>query len=457
MRFPATRLRYGCGLLAAVGLAACAGQVDQLRTDLAAQVLRHSLSASPQDPLTAFYREHPEPLWVRHGKLRPEAQAVLTLSGNDERLAASIQRAVGGSPAALANAELALSEALVRAALAARNSTVRVEFADRELAPPRNGLDVLRAAARAPSLAEHLEGLIHGNPLYAELVAARAALALSPAEDAKVEANLERLRALPSDLGERFVLVDVPAARLWLYERNKPVASMRIVAGAREDPTPLMAAQLRYAVLNPYWNIPPDLVSRRVAPRVLRAGPRTLLDQNMEVLQDWTPAAAEIRAETVDWATVAQGAVLRVRQRPGPANTLGRVKFAMPNALGVYLHDTPERGRLSALPAYRSAGCVRLAQSDKLGRWLFGASWSTERPPETRLTLRKPVPVYIVYRTARVENGAIRFLPDPYGLDTRPLHQTPAPPRPASKPGSVQTKPTAGQGWPMTHSWSIAT
>lgn len=410
--------RTACGLLLSASLAACAGQVAQIKTDLAGQVLRHQAAAQDDPALRAFYAEHRQPLWIADGAVRPEARLLLTTPGADaSRLAAAFERAQTGSPRALAAAELAASASLVKVATGSRATASQVVFADPSLAPPRDALTALRAAAKAPSLAAHLRELTRDNPLFAELAAARRKGGLSPTEDAMLQANLDRLKALPANLGERFVLVDIPAARLWLYEDGRPVHSMRVVVGARNDPTPLMAASLRYAVLNPYWNLPPDLVSERIAPKVIESGTDALAALDMEVLSGWTPDAKVADANRVDWPAVANGAVLRVRQRPGPANTLGRVKFVMPNGLGIYLHDTPERSRLRTQSAYRSAGCVRLADADRLGRWLFGADWKPADRRETRLSLARPTPVYIVYRTARVEGGAIRFLPDPYGLD----------------------------------------
>lgn len=388
-----------------------------MRTDLAANAAETLLQHEDAD-LRDFYGDRPRLLWVVDGAVRPEAQILIGRAGTQApQLAAVVSLASDGAPSSLARAELALSTALKRVALDVRSSSARVTFAEPSLGPPRTGLEVLRSAAQAPSFAAHLQGLETHNPLHAELASALRTTALPSAEQARVEANLDRLKALPADLGDRFILVDIPSARLWLYEHGKPVSSMRVAVGARDDPTPLMAARLRYAVLNPYWNVPPDLVSERIAPQVLALGPRALDQLNMEVLSSWAPGATPEPPERVDWRRVAQGGVVRVRQRPGPRNMLGRAKFVMPNDLGIYLHDTPERARLSERSAYRSAGCVRLGDADHLGRWLFGAAWIPTDRQEARLALAKPVPVYIVYRTALVENGQIRFLPDPYGLD----------------------------------------
>jgi len=235
-----------------------------------------------------------------------------------------------------------------------------------------------------------------------------------------IELNLERAAALPADLGRRYVLVDAAAARLWMYEDGEPVDSMRVIVGRPDAQTPMMASLIRYAVLNPYWNVPDDLVRSRIAPNVLRQGLPYLRERGYELLSGWAEDAPQLDPATVDWAAVAAGRQrLRVRQRPGTGNMMGEVKFRMPNDLGIYLHDTPDRALFEAGDRRLSSGCVRLEDAQRLSRWLFGrrvAASSTD--PEQRVDLREPVPIYITYFTAAPsEGGGVAFRHDVYGRD----------------------------------------
>ena len=237
--------------------------------------------------------------------------------------------------------------------------------------------------------------------------------------------NLERARALPAELGRRYILVDAAAARLWMYENGEAVGSMRVVVGKPTEQTPMMAGTMRYVMLNPYWNVPPDLVRERIAPGVLREGQGFLRSRRYEVLADWTDNAARVNPASIDWGAVAagRGGELRVRQQPGPDNAMGRMKFMFPNDLGIYLHDTPDRSLLREEGRLFSAGCVRLEDAPRLARWLFGgeAPRAQRNGAEQRVDLPEPVPVYITYLTAAPEPQGVALRPDVYNRDPAQL------------------------------------
>ncbi len=234
--------------------------------------------------------------------------------------------------------------------------------------------------------------------------------------------NLARARLLPVDL-DRYILVDAAAARLWVYEGGRVRDTMRVVVGRVTDPTPVMAGLIRYAAINPYWNIPPDLVPSRVAEGVLRTGPGFLRQRRFELLSDWTSDARVLEASEVDWQAVLAGQQqLRVRQLPGPENAMGRMKFMFPNRLGVYLHDTPERDLLREASRQFSAGCVRVEDAPRLARWLFGRPIRVPQGGrEQNVDLPAPVPVYITYFTAAPGDSGIAFRPDVYNRDAEAL------------------------------------
>ena len=232
--------------------------------------------------------------------------------------------------------------------------------------------------------------------------------------------NMERARRLPPEgTRERYILVDAGAARLWMYENGRPVDSMKVIVGAPESETPMMAALMRYAAVNPYWNIPWDLVQKNIAPRVLAQGVSYLTERRYEVLSDWSDQATVLDPSTVDWQAVAEGRQeLRVRQLPGGSNFMGAVKFMMPNHYGIYLHDTPNKSLFAQENRWISNGCVRLEDAARLERWIFGAPSSPKSPDtEERVDLDKPVPVYLTYMTVGTAADGPQFRADPYNRD----------------------------------------
>lgn len=374
-----------------------------------------------------FYRARANrPLWVTRDGPRPEA---LRLAGRIARaaddgldpkrygaadLAAALEVASSGGAAARARAELLLSRAypaFVRDLKVPAGGGKSVTWVDEELAPRApDARALLDAAAAAPDLGRHLDGTLAVNPLYSALsrgYARRRAASpsLTPSEEAVIRANLDRARLIPA-LPGRYVIVDAGSARLWMIEGGKVEGPMPVIVGKRDMQTPAMAGLIRYVTLNPWWNVPPDLARNR-ARRVIRSGPDFLKRERMELLSDWSDRPRVISASQVNWQAVASGkTTLRMRQRPGGDNVMGAMKFMLPNRLGIYLHDFPDKSLFAREERRLSSGCVRLADAPRLARFLFGGA--APRPagpaPEQKVDLPEPVPVYITYLTA---------LPDP--------------------------------------------
>jgi murein L,D-transpeptidase YcbB/YkuD len=240
----------------------------------------------------------------------------------------------------------------------------------------------------------------------------------------KLLMNMERARRLPAQgTVKRYILVDAGSARLWMYENGQVVDSMRVIVGAPSSATPMMAALMRFASINPYWNVPVDLVATLIAPRVVSGGASYLADRRYEVLDSWEADAKVIEPSSINWSAVAAGkSEARVRQLPGGANSMGAIKFMMPNDYGIYLHDTPNKALFGDDERWVSNGCVRLEDAERLARWIFGGM---PRPShadrEDHLQLYEPMPVYITYLTAAPDGAATLFRPDPYGRDAKVL------------------------------------
>lgn len=238
----------------------------------------------------------------------------------------------------------------------------------------------------------------------------------------RIAVNAERARRLP-ETGQfgRYVLVDSGSAEVHLIERDRIADSMRAIVGAPDTKTPMMAVVMQSAKVNPYWNVPPNLIQSFTAPKVLKQGVSYLANYNYEVLPDWEPESEPIDPRSIDWEEVAAGnSNIRVRQLPGPWNSMGEVKFETPNRYGIYLHDTPKKELFREANRWVSNGCVRLEDADRFASWVFGDLPSGQRP-EQRVQLPEPVPVYMTYLTVAATADGVQFRPDPYGFDERAI------------------------------------
>jgi murein L,D-transpeptidase YcbB/YkuD len=406
-------------------------------------------SAGGDRDVRAFYRARGyQPLWVRGSALGPAADQLLELihtapaDGLDpgdyrpRALVSAVDRARDGSPKALARAEMLLTRTFVDYVRDVRRpADVGITYVDRELAPSRaNEQAILQAAAAAPSLELYLQNIGWMHPIYGQLRKALVASydaahagggsTQSRQREQMLVVNLERARALPTSNVGRYILVDAASARLWMYENGRVRDSMKVVVGKSSEQTPMMAANLRYALVNPYWNIPPDLARVR-AQEVLRQGPSYLKKMGYQVFSDWSDNARVVDPSQVDWQGVAAGRhELPLRQLPGSTNAMGKVKFMMPNELGIYLHDTPERELLRKTDRRFSSGCVRVEDAPRLANWLFGRPLPLKSTkPDQRVDLPQPVPVYITYLTAMPEGQTVVYRADVYNRDGAQLAQ----------------------------------
>lgn len=232
--------------------------------------------------------------------------------------------------------------------------------------------------------------------------------------------NLERARRLPgpSEPG-RYVLVDAGGARLYMYDDGKLQDSMKVIVGKSASATPMMAGLIRYASINPYWNVPTDLAQTLIAPRVLAEGLGHVKAERYQILDGWAHDAAVVDPAAVDWAAVASGKQeIRVRQLPGRGNSMGEIKFMMPNDYGIYLHDTPDKALFKSDDRWLSNGCIRVENARRLAAWLFGRMPTGADPDaEEDVALAAPVPVYVTYLTVGASQQGLVFRKDPYSRD----------------------------------------
>jgi murein L,D-transpeptidase YcbB/YkuD len=230
----------------------------------------------------------------------------------------------------------------------------------------------------------------------------------------QIELAMERLRWLPDLNGSRLLVVNIPMFRLWTFEEDRadgtPSIEMNVIVGrARTTRTPVFAAELRSVVFRPSWNVPDSIVRNEILPALGR-DPRYLEKHDMELTRS--------------------GGRVSVRQRPGPGNALGLVKFVFPNPHNVYMHATPVRELFGRARRDFSHGCVRVEDPVTLAVWALAdeGGWTREQvvaamesTTTEAVVLRRPVRVVLFYTTAvyMADTGTVRFADDIYGYDAR--------------------------------------
>lgn len=216
--------------------------------------------------------------------------------------------------------------------------------------------------------------------------------------------NMERMRWVPAVPATDFLLVNIPEFRLHVYEKGTLAFSMNVVAGSTAHNTVIFNGDMKYVVFSPYWNVPQSIIKNEILPGIER-NKNYLARHNME----WNNG--------------------NVRQKPGPRNSLGLVKFLFPNSYNIYLHDTPSKSLFNESTRAFSHGCIRIAQPQKLAEFLLrhDTAWNKEKitramnsGKEKYVTLTPTIPVFIGYFTAWVNSkGELNFRDDIYGHDKK--------------------------------------
>jgi murein L,D-transpeptidase YcbB/YkuD len=383
--------------------------------------------------VNAFYASRAgSPLWLRAGAEGGAARELLgvleraSLDGYSKGPAmanqarALLAHAQAGDPAALAAAERLLSIAWVQYVEALQTPPEGMTYADRWVAPRRDtASSILAKAAQASSLAAYVRTVSAVNPIYAQLRdGAWATIQNGGGElDPRVLASLERARDIPPQ--GKYVMIDTAGARLYMIEDGRIADWMKVIVG-KADPstqTPMIASTIYYATLNPYWHVSSDMVRSLIARNVLDQGLGYLKTRGYEVMDG---SGELLDPAKVNWHAVAAGnQTVQVRQLPGPANSMGRLKIPFPNGSDIYLHDTPNKDLFASDDRNLSHGCIRLQDAERLGRWLMGREpQAASAEPEQNVLLPAPVPIYVTYLTAQVRNGQIALLDDVYGRDS---------------------------------------
>jgi len=294
-----------------------------------------------------------------------------------------------------------------------RVAALRARLAAAEAADA-TGVSKTAAAAQSPdlfdaSLGDAVRRFQERHGLEPDGVAGASTLAelnQKPADHIRqIEVNLERWRWLPHDLGQRYVLVNIAGFRLDAVEDGRTVLSMRVIVGKPYTRTPMFSSTMKSVLLNPSWHVPQKIAVKEIFPKA-RKDPSYLKREDYEVLSG-----------------------NRLRQRPGPHNALGRLKFVFPNRFDVYLHDTPAPSLFSRAVRTFSHGCIRIEKPFDLAVWVLrdDPRWTPDairaaidEGKERSVPLPHPVSVHVAYWTAWVDDGGTLHLwPDVYKRDAQ--------------------------------------
>jgi murein L,D-transpeptidase YcbB/YkuD len=285
----------------------------------------------------------------------------------------------------------------------------------------------LAAAVTKGQVRDSLETLAPTHQQYKGLQAALALEKERPTGHAdQIRMNMQRWRWAPHDLGDRYVLVNVPAYQMQVMEGDTPVVAMRVIVGKPDAPTPLFSDKMTYVVFSPYWNIPSSILRTEALPH-LEKDPAWLERNHMEVVGT---TGEVLDASAVDWSDEDAVKAVRIRQAPGPENALGLVKFIFPNNFNVYLHDTPTDKLFFRDRRALSHGCIRVENPVALAHYVMSdrPEWTADRiaaamhaQEEQTVKLKAPIPVHIGYWTAWVgpDGKTVTYTDDPYGIDAR--------------------------------------
>ena len=288
------------------------------------------------------------------------------------------------------------------------------------------------------SVAEDLRAFAPQHPEYRRLREAYARYRQAGTNEAaekrvrQIELNLERWRWLPRDLGDRYILVNVPDFELEVHDAGQVPLSMKVVVGSKTTPTPIFSDTMTHVVFSPYWNVPDSIAEGETLPAV-QADPAFLERNGIDVVD---ASGQRVDAGEIDWSSFSteEGALpYRFRQRPGSTNSLGLVKFIFPNEHDVYLHDTPADALFKRKFRALSHGCVRVEQPQPLAEYLLKdqPEWTPDRIKEAmhageekHVKLKRPIAVHLTYWTVRAdEDGTVQFRDDVYNRDARALAQ----------------------------------
>lgn len=236
--------------------------------------------------------------------------------------------------------------------------------------------------------------------------------------------NLERLRWIPVEMEENYLLINIPEFKLHIFENQQQVWETNVVVGQTARKTSIFKGNMSQIILNPYWGVPVSIANKEILPH-LKRNPNYLANNDMEVFS----GENKLNPNNINWHKYSSRVPFSFRQKPGKNNALGKMKFMFPNNYHIYLHDTPSKHLFSESKRAFSHGCIRVENPLKLANYLLrnNQNWNPDKVNEILQTdkqigirLQPTVPVYIAYFTTWVDsNGQLNFRNDLYHLDAQ--------------------------------------
>jgi murein L,D-transpeptidase YcbB/YkuD len=241
--------------------------------------------------------------------------------------------------------------------------------------------------------------------------------------------NIDRIKWLPRDEKERYIIVNIPEFMLYYIEDKKIKKRLKVIVGDKRHPTPIFNQKISYIVLNPYWKVPEGIVRREIVPQMIK-NPNYLRRQGLQAHTTWSEGSPIVDVSGLYWEEYLTGGKrfpYRLMQPPGPRNALGKIKFKFPNRFAVYLHDTPTRYLFKRNTRAFSHGCVRLSNPVELletiatfneGIDLAHAKKILKGKKKHQLNVKTQLPINLIYLTAGInENNELEFRDDIYRYD----------------------------------------
>lgn len=401
-----------------------------------------------------YQKRNYQPLWYDDSGFTPKAAMIVAalkksvyegLTPSDYFVSELTSLLTSQSPEQKAKADVLLTAAVLRyaldltighPALMIADPTNFAELSDLDLNP----MTVIEQIQASTSVDEVVNKLPPSHDHYKKLklelskILALAAPTKEQREAAdKIRINMARWRWQSHLLGDRYVLVNITNARLQAYQKEKLEISFPVIVGKLENQTPVTSGYIRHIEIHPSWNIPPSIAKNEQLKK-LQANPRHLAEKHIRLFSSWDDNAKELDSTKINWKTISpeRMTMFRLRQDPGPQNSLGKMKFIFPNPWSIYLHDTPGQILFNETNRGLSHGCIRV--HDPIGLAVFILNnqdkysnstavkelVATAKPRD--LEVKRPVAIHITYQTAWVDNaGKLQFAPDIYGQDKKIL------------------------------------
>lgn len=316
------------------------------------------------------------------------------------------------------------------------NTTVKLKIGmnDPAVAELRKRLMVSGDLARSAGISNSFDSLVeegvkrfqarHGLPLDGVIGKYTLDSLNVPADTRlmQLRTNLERVNAITTDLGQRYVMVNIPGAYIEAVENNRVVSRHTAVVGRISRPTPILDSKIYNVMLNPYWTAPRSIVEKDIVP-LMRKDPKYLADNHIRLIDG---KGNEVAPETIDW-NAEKAPDLMFRQDPGKINAQGAIKINFHNEHATYMHDTPQQGLFHKLSRFESSGCVRCQNIRDLTTWILRDTpgWNRQQMERviksgvnTPIDVAVEVPIYFKYVTAwSAKDRVVQFRDDIYQMD----------------------------------------